>query len=104
MATRFFTPGMGWRSGICCGAPGGIWVPISHPAEMGRSSAALLQRAENKQDSLKRLSQSCVRAVECFVFFAGPARPWIVAADLRGGTRGPGSFGLTGDGLVLLTL
>jgi len=25
-ATRFFTPGMGWRSGICwgCGAPGGI--------------------------------------------------------------------------------
>src|SRR4029077_15384375 len=24
IATRFFTPGMGWRSGIGCGAPGGI--------------------------------------------------------------------------------
>src|SRR5580693_34814 len=31
MATRFFTPGIGWRGGIgcCCGAPGGICVFLS---------------------------------------------------------------------------
>src|SRR5260370_261597 len=29
MATRFFTPGMGWRAGVGWGAAGGIGFPIS---------------------------------------------------------------------------
>src|SRR5216684_3246172 len=38
MATRFLTPGMGWRAGVCCGTgTGGIWIPILQLAEMGRS-------------------------------------------------------------------
>src|SRR5882762_5974904 len=101
MATRFFTPGMGWRSGICCGAPGGIWVPISHPAEMGSGVLAPLQRAEHKQDSQKWLSHSCAGAVAFFVFFAGAAGTWIVAADFRTGAHGLGRFGLRGAGLIL---
>src|SRR6266436_9464164 len=79
-------------------------LPISHPAEMGSGVLAPLQRAEDKQDSQKWLSHSCAGAVAFFVFFAGAAGTWIVAADFRTGAHGLGRFGLRGAGLILQIL
>ena len=71
---------------------------------MGSGVLAPLQRAEDKQDSQKWLSHSCAGAVAFFVFFAGAAGTWIVAADFRTGAHGLGRFGLRGAGLVLQIL
>src|SRR5258708_32321747 len=68
---------------------------------MGRSGAAPLQRAEDKPDSEKWLPYLCCGAVTFFVFFAGAAGAWVVAADFCAGTDWLGRFGLRGAGLVL---
>src|SRR5260370_15620275 len=93
MATRFFTPGMGWRAGVCCGTgTGGIWIPILQLAEMGRS---MLRPYEESSTTLGR------GAVVFFVFFAGAAGTGIVAADFGASTHGLRRFGLRGAGLIL---
>src|SRR5258708_38438870 len=68
---------------------------------MGRSGAAPLQRAEDKPDSEKWLPYLCCGAVTFFVFFAGAAGAWVVAADFCAGTDWLGRFGLRGAGLIL---
>src|SRR5712692_2832029 len=68
---------------------------------MGRSGAAPLLRAEHKADSQKWLSHSCGGAVAFFVFFAGAAGAWIVAAYFGAGSDWLGRFGLGGSGLIL---
>src|ERR1700738_1180467 len=73
---------------------------------MGRSSAALLLRAEaeDKPDSQKWLSHSCGGAVAFFVFFAGAAGTLVVAADVCARADWLGRFGLRGAGLILQIL
>src|SRR6266849_7336959 len=62
MATRFFTPGMGWRSGICCGAAGGIWAfSLVGQASCPSSTVKSTTRATNE---LLRLYGSCQDAAE----------------------------------------
>src|SRR5713101_2485788 len=68
---------------------------------MARSSAAPLQRAEDKPARQKWLSHSCAGAVAFLVFFAGAARTGIIAADFGAGADGLGRFGLRGAGLIL---
>jgi len=68
---------------------------------MGSSSAAPLQRAEDKPDSQKWLSYLCCGAVAFFVFFAGAAGTLIVAADFCAGANWLRRFGLRGAGLIL---
>src|SRR5258708_26409731 len=68
---------------------------------MGRSGAAPLQRAEDKPDSEKWLPYLCCGAVAFFVFFAGAAGTWVVAADFCAGANWLRRFGLRGAGLIL---
>src|SRR5580704_9855431 len=47
MATRFFTPGMGWRSGCgCCIGAGGIWL-LSRDRKKERKSRFLAARNDS---------------------------------------------------------
>src|SRR5258706_12169524 len=68
---------------------------------MGRSAAAPLQRTEDTPDSQKWLSYLCCGDVTFFVFFAGAAGAWVVAADFCAGANWLGRFGLRGAGLIL---
>src|SRR5262249_30181394 len=77
-AIRFFTPGIGWRWGICCGAgPGGI---VGFPVYFTKLGAC---------------------SVAFFVFLAGATRARIIAADFCAGTNGLRRFGLRCSRLVL---
>src|SRR5580700_9837742 len=40
-ATRFFTPGMGWRSGCCCGAGGIFLFPLDSKRDASRQNRAM---------------------------------------------------------------
>src|SRR6267143_1655738 len=75
-ATRFFTPGIGWRSGICCGTgTGGICFLFS--------------------------DASCVGAVAFLVFFSRPAGARIVAAHFCANLHRLRRFSLRGACLIL---
>src|SRR5260370_12152590 len=103
-ATRFFTPGIGWRSGCCMGAgPGGIcFVYVGtgfHACPRFNQSQSILAHGLGKSDRQECLSYS--RAVALFVLLARAARARIVAADFRAHLHGLWRFGLRGPGLIL---
>src|SRR5580693_1601684 len=128
-ATRFFTPGMGWRSGWGWGiGPGGIglgFLPGGAKIEKRNSKYKTrhsCERMDHKRqgrdlDRLKsgplvarrgrgkprpyRGTRSCVGTVAFFVFFAGAAGAGIVAAYFCACTDGLWRFGLLGARLVL---
>src|SRR6266478_7582808 len=82
-ATRFFTPGIGWRSGCCMGAgPGGICFLFGGtgiPAcPRFNQSQSILAHSFGKSDRQEYLSYS--RSVAFFVLFSGAAGARIVAA------------------------
>src|SRR6266404_1532693 len=100
-ATRFFTPGIGWRSGICCAAgPGGICLPIlsAEIEERFLASPACGGQAQNDE-----FYQWCValgvQAVTLLVFFPGAARTRIVAPNFCSGANWLWRFGLIGTRL-----
>src|SRR6266404_7139248 len=81
-ATRFFTPGIGWRSGICCAAgPGGIWLPIL-PAEieerflasLGMTNLVVRAHKPQRHKAAATQNQSSVQTVALLVFLPGAAR------------------------------
>src|SRR4029077_14302630 len=123
-ATRFFTPGMGWRSGCCIGA-GGMWLPCLD-AEIeerfldcaGRRFAGAKRKrnsacsARNDNSFIRAarifvhrrlvvLQQLRICAVAFFVLFAGAAGARVVAAHFCAGAGRCGRFGLRGAGLIL---
>src|SRR5258708_5631910 len=106
-ATRFFTPGIGWRSGCCMGAgPGcicflfggtGISCLSSVQSICNQSSPAA--SAKRRQTGMSVLLYSS--AVALLVFLARPARARIVAAYFRANLHRFWRFGLRGPGLIL---
>src|SRR5882724_8339281 len=97
MAIRFFTPGIGWRCGICWGAgPGGIkFRPILNRREISARRYLVM-----KSHQLE-IANSRVGAVALFVFFAGAAGARIVAANFGASAHGLRCFRLCRAGLIL---
>src|SRR6267378_6210102 len=104
-ATRFFTPGIGWRSGCCWRAgPGGIGFlcsrtgilacPLFNQARLNFSS-----RLQQRQDRHECLSYS--RAVAFLILLPGAARARIVASDFCADLHGFRRFRLCRAGLIL---
>src|SRR5260370_18905763 len=106
-ATRFFTPGMCWRSGCCIGAgPGGICFPFGGtgiPAcPRFNQSQSIFARGFRKSDRPECLSYSS--AVALLVLLPRAAGASIVAAHFCANLYGPRGFGLRGAGLILQIL
>src|SRR5260370_11507669 len=103
-ATRFFTPGIGCRSGCCIGAgPGGICFLLVRQAFLPvlRQSITLnlRRRLSKMQDRQECLSYS--RPVAFLIFLPRSARAGIVAPNLRARANGLRRFGLRRPGLIL---
>src|SRR5207245_11179532 len=107
-ATRFFTPGIGWRSGCCMGAgPGGICFlyggtgilacPLFHQFAIN-----LRPRLRQRQDRQECLSYLC--AVALLVFLPGTAGARIIAPHFCANSHRLRRFGLRGPGLILQIL
>src|SRR5437879_6442497 len=103
-ATRFFTPGIGWRSGCCIGAgPGGI----CSSSGTGILACPLLnQFAINLRPQLLQTTdtQECLSyssAVALLVLLARSARTRIVAADFCARANRLRRFGLRRPRLIL---
>src|SRR6266478_3812717 len=103
-ATRFFTPGIGWRSGCCIGAgPGGICFLLVGQAflPLPRQSIKLnfRRRLSKMQDRQECLSYSS--PVAFLIFLPRSAWTRIVAADFRARANGLRRFSLCRPGLIL---
>src|SRR5437660_6886576 len=107
-ATRFLTPGIGWRSACCMGAGrdgicflyGGTGIlacPLFHQFAIN-----LRPRLWQRKDRQECLSYS--RTVALLVFLPGPAGASIVPPHFRANSHRLWSFGLRGPGLILQIL
>src|SRR6266404_6135492 len=94
-ATRFFMPGIGWRSGICCAAgPGGIRFSFLHAeieerflASLGMTNLLECARNSQRRKAAARQNQSSVQTMALLVFFPRAARTRIVAANFCSGAN-----------------
>src|SRR5215469_11567105 len=97
MATRFFTPGIGCRSGIGCGAGLGGISRIPQFNGKCRQPVACWY-----QEGAKRHAGGSYRgAVAFLVFFARATGTRIVAANFGSDTHRLGSLSLRWPGLIL---
>src|SRR6266404_1299456 len=104
-ATRFFTPGIGWRSGCCWGAgPGGIGFLCSRTGILAcplfnQARLNFCSRLQQGQDRQECLSHSC--AVAFLVLLPRAARARIVASNFCANLHGFRRFRLCRAGLIL---
>src|SRR6266446_1572499 len=104
-ATRFFTPGIGWRSGCCMGAgPGGICFLYGGTGILAcplfnQFAINLRARLRQRKDTQECLSYSS--AVALLVFFPGPAGARIVAPHFCANPHRLRRLRLRGPGLIL---
>src|SRR4029077_7468174 len=105
-AMRFFTPGIGWRSGICCGAgPGGIVAPESVAQAFRPEDSLAIGLKIVWTSPLRGEPQPlCIHAVALFIFLSRAAGARVVAADFRAGADRLRRFSLRSAGLKLQIL